>query len=85
VRRPLRIAGRAALRPMAVLALTVSLAGCGVLPLQPVQPWERGNLAKPTMTFETNPLEAAYHEHIYASKENASGGNGVGGGGCGCN
>lgn len=50
-----------------------------------VQPWEKGHLAKPEMTFERDALDGAYTEHIYFSKEGSSGGNGVGGGGCGCN
>jgi hypothetical protein len=50
-----------------------------------VQPWEKGTLAKPEMTFEGDPLDNAFTEHIYSSKEGASGGSGVGGGGCGCN
>jgi hypothetical protein len=62
---------------------------CGVLGacggLQPVNPWQKGVLARPEMTFETDRLENAYNEHTYFSKEAASGGAGVGGGGCGCN
>lgn len=50
-----------------------------------VQPWQKGNLAKKEMAFDGDPLEARYQQHIYFSKENASGGYGVGGGGCGCN
>ena len=65
-----------------LLALAAA-AGCSSL--TPVQPWEKGNLARPEMTFESNVLEEKFVEHIYGSKENASGGNGVGGGGCGCN
>lgn len=56
------------------------LSGCAS-----VQPWEKQNLAKPQMTFEGDKLETGYIEHIYSSKEGASGGSGVGGGGCGCN
>lgn len=56
------------------------LSGCAS-----VQPWEKQNLAKPQMTFEGDKLETGYIEHIYSSKEAASGGSGVGGGGCGCN
>ena len=82
--------GKGRLRPrsklIAVLATTgIVASGCGPLKFVQVQPWEKGDLARPEMTFEGNPLEAAYHEHVYASKENASGGAGVGGGGCGCN
>ena len=58
------------------------LPGCA---MQSVQPWEKGNLAKPAMTFSGDPLDERFTQHIYNSKENASGGYGVGGGGCGCN
>lgn len=50
-----------------------------------VQPWEKGNLAKHSMSFDGDPLDERFTLHIYSSKENASGGYGVGGGGCGCN
>ncbi len=61
-----------------------ALAGCTVV--EPVQPWEKGNLAKPEMTIQgSDPLGAKFSEHIYYSREAASGGSGVGGGGCGCN
>ena len=50
-----------------------------------VQPWQKGNLAKKEMAFDSDPLETRFQLHIYFSKENASGGYGVGGGGCGCN
>lgn len=58
-------------------------AGCSMM--QPVQAWEKGTLARPDMTFGSNVLETKYSEHIYTSREGASGGSGVGGGGCGCN
>ncbi|MEO8133721.1 MAG: DUF4266 domain-containing protein [Betaproteobacteria bacterium] len=64
-------------------AAIVLLPGCAML--KTVQPWEKGNLAKPAMTFSADPLDERYTQHIYASKENASGGYGIGGGGCGCN
>ncbi len=76
-----------ALRPFPLLAalatLSGALAGCSAL--KPVQPWEKGLLAKPAMTFEGDALEQRFTEHIYSSKEAAAGGSGVGGGGCGCN
>lgn len=68
-------------RAALALALACMLAACGALP----QVWEKGHLAKPEMTMNDGPLEARYAQHIYASKENASGGYGIGGGGCGCN
>lgn len=64
---------------LALLAM-LSFAGCAN-----VQPWEKQSLAKPAMTFDRNRLETGYTEHIYSSKEAASGGSGIGGGGCGCN
>jgi Domain of unknown function (DUF4266) len=59
-----------------------SLSGCAITP---PQPWERGNLAKPEMAMGADPLDQRFVQHIYGSKENATGGYGVGGGGCGCN
>ena len=70
-------------RTLLIVAATFALCGCSLV--QPVQPWEKGILAKPEMTFEVDPLDAKFSEHIYSSKEGASGGYGVGGGGCGCN
>jgi hypothetical protein len=71
-------------RTLAALAVLAGLAGCA-----PVQPWEKGKLARPEMGFGASPLEtgleARYGEHVYTSREAASGGTGVGGGGCGCN
>lgn len=58
------------------------LGGCA---LTPVQPWEKGMLAKPAMGLERDRLEAKYAEHTYSSKEGSAGGAAVGGGGCGCN
>ena len=50
-----------------------------------VKPYERGNLAKPLMAANLDPVQKAMTEHAYFSREAASGGGGVGGGGCGCN
>jgi Domain of unknown function (DUF4266) len=50
-----------------------------------VKPWQRGQLADYTMTGEGHPLGAGTQEHIWFSREEASGGGSVGGGGCGCN
>jgi hypothetical protein len=50
-----------------------------------VQPWERDVLARPEMSLDGAPLDAAIDDHIYFSKEASSGGRGFGGGGCGCN
>jgi hypothetical protein len=74
-----RSLGRAA----AAGAVLAALGGCTVY--APPQPWEKGNLAKKEMTMNADVLDQSYVQHIYTSKENATGGYGVGGGGCGCN
>ena len=71
------------LKSAASLLLILCMGGCASLP--EVKPWERGNLAKPSMLLDGDPMEVKFDRHIYSSKENASGGYGVGGGGCGCN
>lgn len=76
-----RAAGAA--RLAGALLLLVSLGAC--TSFNPPQPWEKGTLARKDMTFEADPLDQRYVQHIYFSKEAASGGYGVGGGGCGCN
>ncbi len=63
-----------------ILTLFCMMSGC-----QTVNAWERGNLAKPQMALEVDPLTSALSSHTFSSKEAASGGYGVGGGGCGCN
>jgi len=50
-----------------------------------VQPWEKDLLAKPSMALVADENEIFLDEHIYFSKEASTGGQGVGGGGCGCN
>lgn len=67
----------------AILPLLLNSAACSLI--EPVQAWEKGILSKPEMTFDGDHLETKYNEHVYFSKEGASGGSGVGGGGCGCN
>lgn len=65
-----------------VVVMAALASGCA---LQPPAPWERDLHAKPAMSAAGDPLEQRFASHIYASKENSSGGDGVGGGGCGCN
>lgn len=50
-----------------------------------VEPWERDLIAKDSMQLVPDYFDNFYDEHIYFSKEASSGGQGVGGGGCGCN
>jgi hypothetical protein len=68
-------------RVLAAMILLVSLtSGCAS-----VRPWQREALADPIMQPGRNPISAAQLEHVYFSREAASGGTTVGGGGCGCN
>ena len=67
---------------IASLTLT-SLPAC--TGIKPVAPWQKGDLARPEMTFDWDKLDSDFVEHTYSSKEASSGGAGVGGGGCGCN
>ncbi len=65
-------------------ALACALAA-GCSSQAPVMAWEKGVLARPSMTLDADRLDTGYMEHTYSSKEGASGGASVGGGGCGCN
>ena len=49
-----------------------------------ISPWERGILAKPQMSFQSNALESSLRKHMQHSKEASTGGHSTGGGGCGC-
>ena len=68
------------LRTVIALALPGLLAGCAT-----VRPWDRDLLAEKRMRFIPSPMLHAIDEHIYFSKEASTGGQDVGGGGCGCN
>jgi hypothetical protein len=73
-----------------VLAAALALAAvfqCACSTAMParVRPWERGALADDTMNPDRDSLGTAASEHVYFSREAASGGRGVGGSGCGCN
>jgi Domain of unknown function (DUF4266) len=75
-------AGRRAAGALLLGAAWAQLSACGSWG---VQPWERELLANPAMQLTSSPVEAAIDDHIYFSKEAATGGRGFGGGGCGCN
>jgi hypothetical protein len=65
---------------VAAMALLTLSAGCAT-----VKPWQRGTLADPIMQPDRDPIGQGLVDHIYFSREAASGGRSVGGGGCGCN
>lgn len=72
------------MKPLLILLLGAALLG-GVSGCARVKPWQRGALADVTMRPDRDPVGLALTEHLYFSREAASGGRGVGGGGCGCN
>ncbi|MFT6733803.1 MAG: hypothetical protein ACJAS9_001997 [Polaribacter sp.] len=65
-----------------LLAMIVTLGGCSSMG---VEPWDRDLLAKSSMAINASPLDQSIDDHIYFSKEAASGGRSFAGGGCGCN
>lgn len=71
---------RAMTNRVLLLAVAAALTGCAN-----VKPWQRDVLSTRIMRADRDPLGIAIDEHIYFSREAASGGRGVGGGGCGCN
>jgi hypothetical protein len=64
----------------AALFAALLLAGCGT-----VKPWQRDLLARQQMQIVPSPTLHAVDQHVYFSKEGSTGGQDVGGGGCGCN
>ncbi len=65
-----------------VIILMLLVSACSSMG---VEPWERDLLAREDMALDNAPIDTAYDEHIYFSKEASSGGRGFSGGGCGCN
>jgi hypothetical protein len=64
--------------------LGVLLLGAAASACATVQPWQRGRLADPCMTFDADPSRVGYEVHWLEAREGASGGFGVQSGGCGC-
>lgn len=68
-------------RLAAVLLVATLLTGCAsTLP----QAWEKGLLARPGMALDSGGLEARFGDHVYGSREGASGSGSAGGASCGC-
>jgi hypothetical protein len=68
------------------IAAALLCSGCSSWQPEPwVKPYERNLLADPIMSFNRNPIDAAYMGHVRDVRESARGAEGGGGGGCGCN
>lgn len=65
---------------LTLAALTLLLCQC-----TQVRWFERDRLQDYGMRPDRDALHLALGEHVYFSREAASGGRGIGGGGCGCN
>jgi hypothetical protein len=68
------------MKRLATLLFVLAATGC-----TNVKPWQRSTLAEYVMRADRDPLAEKDAEHLFFSREAASGGRGVGGGGCGCN
>jgi len=71
--------------PFRLFIFLVATYGLSACSLEPVEPWDRDILAQKKMRLIPDALENYADDHIYFSKEASTGGQGVGGGGCGCN
>jgi hypothetical protein len=77
--------GRIVRPVLAVLAMALSIVAIAATTgCSHVAPYERGNLAHPTMSAE-DPYTTALAAHVEDVSEGATGGLSGGGGGCGCN
>ncbi len=67
-------------RALIALISCLTLCQCEHVPLM-----KRGTLADFRMEPDRDPLWTSLREHVFFSREAASGGRSIGGGGCGCN
>lgn len=74
---------------LTVCTLVILVSSCGTAQnmtvREEVKPWEKDILAQKAMQFPQDEMFSYSDDHIFFSKEASTGGNGVGGGGCGCN
>ena len=61
------------------LALPLALSACAR-----VQPWEKEALSEPRMRFSQDSDAQHFVDHAIITQEQAEGGSGGAGGGCGC-
>lgn len=64
----------------AMVVVIASGTGCAT-----VEPYQKQAFSCPSMQVDGDPIRDMLTEHIYFSREAASGGESIGGGGCGCN
>jgi hypothetical protein len=64
------------------LLVAAALLGAGCVH---VPPYERENLARPSMNPAREAREQIFASHVHDAREGATGGQGSSGAGCGCN
>ena len=67
-------------RILILVGLLGTLSACAE-----VRPWQREDLARPSMISDRTAGEARFDDHSRSAREGAEGGSGQAGGGCGCN
>jgi hypothetical protein len=67
------------------VVFALALSGVVGMGCASVEPWEKQAFSRPSMQADGDPLRSLLTEHMYFSREAASGGESIGGGGCGCN
>ena len=78
-----------ALNIMSCIGMCIYLSACSTVNNitvgEDVKPWEKDILSQDAMQIPQDKMFSFSDDHIFFSKEASTGGNGVGGGGCGCN
>ena len=78
-----------ALKIISCIGMCLYLSACSTVSnmtvSEDVKPWEKGILSQDEMQIPQDKMFSFSDDHIFFSKEASTGGNGVGGGGCGCN
>jgi hypothetical protein len=72
------------MKKIKILYLLALLLFCSLISCNTVPAWEKGNLSRPIMQFDSNPIEKGIKDHHLEYREGAAGGNGSQSGGCGC-
>ena len=85
----MKIQSNNALKVISCIGMSLYLAACSTVSnmtvSEDVKPWEKGILSQDEMQIPQDKMFSFSDDHIFFSKEASTGGNGVGGGGCGCN
>ena len=77
------------MQKISIILISLLISACSTVKnmnvSEDVKPWEKDILAQQGMQFPQDKMFTFTDDHIFFSREASTGGNGVGGGGCGCN